>query len=314
MSLVAALVPIVLVVGGSNPTPYEAGPVSPPYLGGVYGPESYVPYPASLGPPFEGTTPLDQSVAAGVQSAESMQNATSQPVVFMGTSQGSLVLDQVMRDDVAAGVPASKVSFVVIENPEGDRGALTLAGHAGIEFQGYKAKPVPETPYNVTVVVREDDGVADLPNVPTSPGYMLAMVNAFMGGMYLHSTAQFSDLSKVPASNITTSVNSLGGRTTTYLVPTPTLPLLRPLVQLGVPSFIVAGLNGLLKPLVNSAYNRGTTSSTPAASSAVTATAAKPKPVAAVKPHPMSSSGDTKQKSPNHDTKPHTQHHQGHKK
>jgi hypothetical protein len=60
----------------------------------------------------------------------------------------------------------------------------------------------------------------------------------------------------VPQKNITTTVNSLGGVTTTYLVPTPDLPMLRPLTTLGVPQNVVDSLEKGLRPIVDSAYAR----------------------------------------------------------
>lgn len=50
--------------------------------------------------------------------------------------------------------------------------------------------------------------------------------------------------------------NSLGGTTTTYMVPTPTLPMLIPLEQLGVPAPIVSAVNDALTPVVNAGYSQ----------------------------------------------------------
>ena len=55
---------------------------------------------------------------------------------------------------------------------------------------------------------------------------------------------------------ITSVTNSAGGTTTYVLVPTPTLPLLTPLQQIGVPSSVIAKLNAVLKPVVDVGYNR----------------------------------------------------------
>ena len=45
------------------------------------------------------------------------------------------------------------------------------------------------------------------------------------GAQIVHIPSMITNLSTVPAKNITTTVNSLGGVTTSYLVPTATLPL-----------------------------------------------------------------------------------------
>jgi hypothetical protein len=72
----------------------------------------------------------------------------------------------------------------------------------------------------------------------------------------VHYDAMFADLGQVPEKNITTTVNSLGGVTTTYLVPTPDLPMLRPLTTLGVPQDVVDSLEKGLRPIVDSGYAR----------------------------------------------------------
>ena len=66
----------------------------------------------------------------------------------------------------------------------------------------------------------------------------------------------FADLTKIPAANITTSVNALGGVTTTYVVPTADLPMLRPLKALGVPQETIDALETVLRPIIDSAYVR----------------------------------------------------------
>ena len=47
----------------------------------------------------------------------------------------------------------------------------------------------------------------------------------------------------------------LGGTTTTYMIPSSTLPLLQPLQQLGVPERTVDALNSVLKPIVDAGYS-----------------------------------------------------------
>ena len=46
-----------------------------------------------------------------------------------------------------------------------------------------------------------------------------------------------------------------GGTITTYMVPSPTLPMLLPLQQIGVPQPIVNNLNSVLQPIVNDGYS-----------------------------------------------------------
>ena len=70
----------------------------------------------------------------------------------------------------------------------------------------------------------------------------------------VHREAMDADLSLVPDKNITESKNALGGVTTTYIVPTPDLPMLRPLKGFGVPQPVIDALTSVLKPIIDSAY------------------------------------------------------------
>ncbi len=51
-------------------------------------------------------------------------------------------------------------------------------------------------------------------------------------------------------------MNGAGGTTTTYLIPTADLPLLRPLKNLGVQQNVIDGLEKFLRPIIDSAYIR----------------------------------------------------------
>jgi hypothetical protein len=214
-----------------------------------------VPYPRSFVPVLQGNEPLGASEPVGVDHAIEMQNAAPGPVIVMGTSQGALAVDDVMRRDMAAGVSKDKVSFVVIDDPQRGSGILTFAKGVHIPVLNYTPKAAPETPYDVTVVTKQYDGMADMPNNPKSPGYALAMLNAGLGAQLYHPSSVYSNLSTVPQSNITTSVNNLGGKTTTYYVPTPTLPIVTAMEKAGLPKQLGNPLNKALKPLIDSAYS-----------------------------------------------------------
>jgi PE-PPE domain len=49
--------------------------------------------------------------------------------------------------------------------------------------------------------------------------------------------------------------DSAGGTITTYMLPSPTLPMLMPLQAIGVPQPIVNNLNSMLQPIVNAGYS-----------------------------------------------------------
>ncbi|WP_181024928.1 PE-PPE domain-containing protein [Mycobacterium kansasii] len=54
---------------------------------------------------------------------------------------------------------------------------------------------------------------------------------------------------------MSSTTTSLGGAITTYMIPAPTLPMLLPLKDIGVPQPIVDTLNSVLQPIVNDGYS-----------------------------------------------------------
>ena len=254
-ALVAAVTPLVLIVSGSSPTPIEPGATPPTWLQGQFSNGSnveMVPYPAGYWP-FQGTAHVGPSTAVGVTNLTAMQNAAiaaGTPLTIMGTSQGALVIDQVIVNDIAAGVSPSAVKFVIIEDPNRGSGILTYFRGVTIPFLDYKPIKIPDSPYDTTVVIAEYDGVAD---APTNPMNLLADINAFLGQIH-HQGSVFTDLSTVPAANITVKTNAAGGVTTTYLVPTAELPIVTVLRNLGLPAPAASFLNKVLRPIIDSAY------------------------------------------------------------
>jgi hypothetical protein len=210
---------------------------------------------------------IGDSVSAASDALYADLVATPGPKIAVGLSGSTMAINDVMRrlDAQRAIDPASvpgpeDVSFIVIG--DGERGLLpALVPFFGATIPGinYTVRPIPVTPYDVTVVKGEYDGASDWPDRPWN---LLAVANALAGtGAFdgfgsVHFDAIFTDPTNVPAKNITTTVNAVGGVTTTYLIPTPDLPLLRPLVTQGVPQATVDALTSVLRPIVDSAYKR----------------------------------------------------------
>ena len=184
-----------------------------------------------------GTNNLDAAIAAAV--------ATGEPVTVVGMSAGALVVDEELRRLASrTNAPgASQLTFVMVA--DSSRQSFINESQYNSDLD-YTYQPPPDTKYNIIVVTGEYDGAADFPDRPWN---LLAVVNAIVGAVVVHVPVMFADLSKVPADNITTTVNSVGGRTMHYLVPTDRLPL----VQL-FPS--LAPIEGLLKQWVDAGYSR----------------------------------------------------------
>ncbi len=77
-----------------------------------------------------------------------------------------------------------------------------------------------------------------------------------MGYNQLHYQAAFTDISQVPEEYITKTENAKGGTTTTVLIPTKVLPVLKPFADAGMSDQTVAYLDKILRPLIDSAYDR----------------------------------------------------------
>ncbi len=244
-------------------------------LGGHYANEEKLvglPWPGQL-KPFKGTLTLNESVSAGLVTMDEAIRSTPGPKIAAGASGSTLVVDEEMRrlaNDPTAP-PADELSFVVLGDP--NRGILKQFRGVKVPILDYTVPEIPVTKYDVTVVTGEYDGLGDWPDRPWN---LLADFNALAGAGFLqdivpkeivdalalrafgsvHFDAMFADPSQVPKENVTTLVNAAGGVTTTYVVPTADLPMLRPLKALGVPQGTIDSLEGVLRPVVDSAYAR----------------------------------------------------------
>ncbi len=224
------------------------------FLGGSFRGDTFtvVDYPNSMWPVTGLLDPsFGASVKVGATQIESAVRSTPGPLIVAGVSQGAVATQlamAVLNED--SSVPSDTV-FVIIGDP--NFGMFQPYGKR-LAVLDYVPEPVPETRFDVIVVTNEYDGWAD---PIADPANLLTVANALMALAYVHPFAQNSDLAAVPSENISVRVNSQGGVTTTYLVPTEHLPLTMPLRQLGVPEPLVDNLDGILRPIVDAGYDRG---------------------------------------------------------
>lgn len=231
-----------------------------------------LPWPGEL-TPFNGTLTLAESVAVGLETMDAAIRTTPGVKIVAGASGSTLVVNEMMRrlGDDRTAPPKDELSFVVLG--DADRGVFKQLPGVTLPIIDYTVQPIPVTKYDVLVVAGEYDGLGDWPDRPWN---LLAVVNALAGTGLLqqvihedivdalgleafgsvHYDAMFADLTLVPERNITTTVNRLGGVTTSYLVPTPDLPMLRPLKTMGVPQDVIDTLEKGLRPIIDSAYER----------------------------------------------------------
>lgn len=110
-----------------------------------------------------------------------------------------------------------------------------------------------DSQYNTVVVTNAYDAFADFPDRPWN---VLAVANAIVGLWYRHAQTGEADLTGVPPQNISTTVNAQGATITTYLVPSPFLPLTQPLRDAGVDAGVVDKLDSVLRPMIEAGYSR----------------------------------------------------------
>ncbi|MGE2834633.1 PE-PPE domain-containing protein [Mycobacterium sp. SMC-4] len=204
-------------------------------------------YDQRISVPFRGWATLPVAIEAGADSMVSAIVATPGPKTIGGVSKSAPVIDEVLRRlmEDPNRPPREELDAVIYGYPN-----PTELARSGVQY-----RPLPETPYDILLVKAQYDGVADWPDNPLN---FLAVLNALMGMGQLHVEAAFFDIDDVPriAPYYTQTTNSLGGTTTSILIPTPILPLLRPLAPNGVETDFVRFLDSVLRPVIDRAYNR----------------------------------------------------------
>ena len=197
------------------------------------------------------------SVAQGQQTLDAQIKAaaaTGQHVTVVGQSEGAMVLDAEMASlaNDPKAPPAGQVTFIPISDPQ--RGLLQYLPHGTrVPYPiGLTITPTADSQYTTVVVTDEYDIVADPPDRPWN---LIAIANGVVAFDLTHGPVSFSDPASVPPQNVTTKINSKGGRVTTYLVSPPHLPLTTPLRSV-LPGRVVDRLDGVLKPVVDAAYSR----------------------------------------------------------
>lgn len=214
-------------------------------------------YPASVGI-FSGNLfapTANQSVAIGQQMLNEQIMAAvtgGTPVQIAGLSMGTLVVNRELA--FLAGNPLApppgSLQFSMFSSPELGLASIYLPNGFTVPIMDYTAHGLSNTQYHVDVAFGQYDGWG---NPPDRPWNLLSVANSLFGTVYMHNTAALLPLSDaVHLSSVTTS---LGGTVDTYMFPSPTLPMLLPLQQIGVPQPIVNGLNSFLKPIVDAGYS-----------------------------------------------------------
>ena len=203
---------------------------------------------------------MDRSIAIAQQGLDTGMRNTAEAVIAAGFSQGAIAVAYAKKDLMA--LPAEQrpdadlLTFLTIGDPAGAGGILKTL-RSRVPLIGLTPFTPPDTPYDTVIVNGEYDGWADFPDRPWN---LVSLANALLGIVYVHGRYETIpgglDVSTVPPANITTTVNSLGGSATTYLIPTEKLPLVQPLRDIGVSEKFVTAIEKPLKKVVDKAYKR----------------------------------------------------------
>ncbi|WP_431232632.1 PE-PPE domain-containing protein [Mycolicibacterium psychrotolerans] len=222
-------------------------------------------YPASMGLlSFNLAAPgVDDAVAMGRSSLDDqIRNAVAggDPVVVAALSEGTLVVNRELAKLATSSnaPPADLVSFAMYASPELGFASIYLPVGAWVPLMKYTAHDLADSQYDVSVVFHQYDFWGDPPDRPWN---LLAMANSLAGMAYFHDATPLASMSDAVVVSKVTS--DLGGTTTTFMIPSPTLALLKPLQQLGMPRAAVDALNSVLKPIVDSGYSRLTPAAGP---------------------------------------------------
>ena len=202
----------------------------------------------------EGTRTINAAIAANTT-----DGPDAAPMVVFGFSQSAVVATEAKRDlteRVAAGAAAPAVSFIMLANLNRPNGGINsrFAG-AAIEELGwtFSAATPTDTPFLTIDVARQYDLFADFPSYPLNA---LAIANAVVALLY--GAHDYSAITLNPADSgyDPNTVVQQRGDTTYYFIPAATLPLLRPLRDLGLDPILLDAAEPILRVLVEFGYDR----------------------------------------------------------
>jgi hypothetical protein len=220
-----------------------------------------VDFPRTAGPLYGPHAPdVDGTIAIGSDRLLQTLRTVRQPSVIAALSLGSVAADDAQRvlDADPGRPPADALTFIVAGDPSRVTPLSNAIGsYLPVGFRvpvlGWTVTRTPtDSIYDTVVLAGEYDLVADFPDRPWN---LLADINGVFGFFYGHGAASLSSPSDVPPQNIAVTTNSKGATTTTYLVPSPVLPMLKPLNGI-VPTKVLGAVTKVLKPIVDRGYSR----------------------------------------------------------
>ncbi len=200
---------------------------------------------------------FDQSVRAGVTDLDAaMAEHSNDHLVIAGYSQGALIANQEKRklaEQYPDGVGAPDIDFALGGDPNVPNGGLFARfpdSYIPVLDMSLDGPETTDTPFDTVVLVRQYDFFADFPLYPTN---VIADLNAFLGGLYVHTDPTGASLAPGLSAS---AIKSQHGDTTYYFFPTQDLPLFDPLRTLGVPESVIDVVEPFFRVLVEMGYDR----------------------------------------------------------
>jgi hypothetical protein len=226
------------------------------------------------------TVPLAPSLQGGLadlQAAMAHQQATEPgaPYLIEGYSQSAvLAVNEELAASSAGGQPIPDVTVALLGSGNRPNGGI-FERLDGLYLPGAEVNADGAEPTDIGIptidIAAQYDGFADFPQYPIN---LVADLNALFGIIYAHGDyggllqgvipgATFTPLPTGPydyASEYVLGsseiVKQVTGDTTFYFVPTTDLPLLDPLVTLGVPESVLNIVQPALQVIVEAGYDR----------------------------------------------------------
>lgn len=203
----------------------------------------------------DGTRALEQAIA--MQRAQS--GPTDDPTVVFGYSQSAAIASAAKRrlaDQTASDGTTAAVSFVILANLNRPNGGINarFAG-AVLESLGwtFTAAAPTDTGFTTIDIARQYDPFADFPTYPLN---VIADANAVVALLYGSHDYSGVTLNAADSGYDPNTVVQQYGDTTYYLIPAATLPLLRPLRDLGIDPLVLDAIEPAARVLVEFGYDR----------------------------------------------------------
>jgi hypothetical protein len=250
-------------LNGTDPIPLIPPPVKSQswmaaLFSGTYANDTLinVDYPASVWPLTFDRPTMGRSIEIGATTTLGLLDKTEGEKTVVGISQGALVVDRLAKQlaNDPEGGPIGQLTFVAVADPNRPGGIFTLLPpHTHLPILNITNDQPADSPYDTIAIVQQYDAVGDFPDRPWN---LISVANAFMGLVYYHLDPDWYLHVEIPSTGGVSATNSLDGTTTTYLIPSPHLPLTQPLRDVGVPADFVDKLDNTLRPAVDAGYSR----------------------------------------------------------